>query len=129
MDMIGDFLTRVRNAGMAKHEKVDVPSSNMRVGVAKVLQDAGYIRSYKTAKDGKQGVMRVYLRYDKKGQHMIAKINRVSRPGKRIYVGVDTVPKVRSGYGLAILSTNKGVVSGEQAIKENIGGEVLCQVW
>ena len=129
MDMIGDFLTRVRNAGMAKHEKVDVPSSNMRVGVARVLQEAGYIRSYKTARDGKQGVMRVYLRYDKKGQHMIAKINRVSRPGKRIYVGVDTVPKVRLGYGLAILSTNKGVVSGVQAIKENMGGEVLCQVW
>lgn len=129
MDMIGDFLTRMRNAGMAKHEKVDVPSSNMRVGVAKVLQEAGYIRSYKTVKDGKQGVMRVYLRYDKNGGHMISKVNRVSRPGKRIYVGVEDVPKVRSGYGLAILSTNKGVVSGDRAVKENIGGEILCQVW
>ena len=129
MDTIGDFLTRVRNAGMAKHEKVDVPCSNMRVGIAKVLQEAGYIRSYKTAKDGKQGLMRVYLRYDKKGHHAITKVNRVSHPGKRIYVGAAEVPKVRSGYGLAILSTNEGVVSGEQAVEKNVGGEVLCQVW
>ena len=129
MDTIGDFLTRVRNAGMAKHEKVDVPSSNMRVGIAKVLQEAGYIRSYKTAKDGKQGVMRVYLRYDKNGRHVITQMSRVSRPGRRIYVGATEVPRVRSGYGLAILSTNKGVVSGEQAVNENMGGEVLCQVW
>lgn len=129
MDTIGDFLTRVRNAGMAKHEKLDVPCSNMRVGIAKVLQEAGYIRSYKTAKDGKQGLMRVYLRYDKKGHHAITKVNRVSHPGKRIYVGAAEVPKVRSGYGLAILSTNEGVVSGEQAVEKNVGGEVLCQVW
>lgn len=129
MDTIGDFLTRVRNAGMAKHEKVDVPCSNMRVGIAKVLQEAGYIRSYKTAKDGRQGVMRVYLRYDQKGDHVIVQVHRVSRPGKRVYVGVSGIPKVRSGYGLAILSTNKGVVSGEQAVKENMGGELLCQVW
>ena len=129
MDTIGDFLTRLRNAGMAKHEKVDVPSSNMRVGIARVLQESGYIRSFKTVKDGKQGVMRVYLRYYKDGRHAITKMHRVSRPGKRIYVGVGGVPRVRLGYGLAILSTNKGVVSGDQAVKKNMGGEVLCQVW
>ena len=129
MDMIGDFLTRLRNAGMAKHEKLDVPSSNMRVGIAKVLQESGYIRSFKTVKDGKQGVMRVYLRYYADGRHVITKLYRVSRPGKRMYVSVANLPKVRSGYGLAILSTNKGVVSGDQAIKENVGGEILCQVW
>ena len=129
MDTIGDFLTRVRNAGMAKHEKVDVPSSNMRMGIAKVLQEAGYIRSYKTAKDDKQGLMRVYLRYDKNGHHVITRVHRVSRPGKRAYVGAAEIPRVRSGYGVAILSTNKGVVSGEQAVKENVGGEVLCQIW
>ncbi len=129
MDTIGDFLTRMRNAGMAKHDKVDVPCSNMRVGIAKVLQDAGYIRQYKAAKDDKQGVMRVYLRYDQKGRHVITEVSRVSRPGKRVYVGANDIPKVRSGYGIAILSTNKGVISGEQAVKENVGGEVLCRVW
>ena len=129
MDTIGNFLTRVRNAGMAKHEKVDLPNSNMRVGIAKVLKDAGYIRSYKVAKDGKQGVMRVYLRYDQGGDHSIKKIHRVSRPGKRIYVSANEVPKVRSGFGLSILSTNRGVMSGEEAVKQNVGGEIICKVW
>lgn len=129
MDTIGNFITRIRNAGMAKHEKVDVPNSNMRVGLAKVLKDAGYIRSYKVAKDGKQGVMRVYLRYDQVGTHTIKKIHRVSKPGKRIYVSANEIPKVRSGFGLAILSTNKGVLSGEEAAQQNVGGELLCKVW
>ncbi len=129
MDTIGDFLTRIRNAGMAKHEKVDVPNSNMRVGLAKVLQEAGYIRSYKVAKDGKQGIMRVYLRYDKAGTHTIKKVHRVSTPGRRLYVSASDIPQVRSGYGLAILSTNKGVLSGQEASKQNVGGELLCKVW
>lgn len=129
MDTIGNFLTRVRNAGMAKHEKVDVPNSNVRIGLAKVLQEAGYIRSYKVAKDGKQGVMRVYLRYDQDGHHSIKKIHRVSTPGKRIYVAAGEIPQVRSGFGLAILSTNKGVLSGEEAAQQNVGGELLCKVW
>ncbi len=129
MDTIGNFLTRIRNAGMAKHEKVDLPNSNMRVGLAKVLKDAGYIRSYKVAKDGKQGVMRVYLRYDQEGRHSIKKIHRVSTPGKRIYVSAGDIPQVRSGFGLAILSTNKGVLSGEEAAQQNVGGELLCKVW
>ena len=129
MDTIGNFLTRVRNAGMAKHEKVDLPNSNMRVGIAKVLKEAGYIRSYKVAKDGKQGVMRVYLRYDQSGSHSIKKIHRVSSPGKRIYVSAGEIPKVRSGFGLAILSTNRGILSGEEAAKQNVGGEIICKVW
>ena len=129
MDTIGNFITRIRNAGMAKHEKLDVPNSNVRIGIAKVLKDAGYIRSYKVAKDGKQGVMRVYLRYDQGGTHSIKKIHRVSKPGKRIYVSVGDIPKVRSGFGLAILSTNKGVLSGEEAAQQNVGGELLCKIW
>jgi len=129
MDMIGDFLTRVRNAGLAKHGKVDVPSSNMRVGLAQVLQDNGYIRSFKVAKDGRQGIMRVYLKYLENGNHVITKVSRVSRPGRRKYVKSNEVPEVRSGFGLVILSTNKGVLSGEDATKINVGGEVLCQVW
>ena len=129
MDTIGDFITRIRNAGMAKHDKVDLPSSNLRVGMAEVLQDNGLIRSFKVARDDKQGIMRVYLKYNSKGDHVISKIHRVSRPSKRVYVKSDEIPKVRSGYGVAILSTNRGVLSGEQATNENVGGEVLCQVW
>ena len=129
MDTIGEFLTRIGNAGMAKHEKVDIPSSNTRVGIAKILLDNGYIRSFKVAKDGKQGVMRVYLRYDEAGKHSITAIDRLSRPGRRLYVKSKEVPQVRNGYGIAILSTNKGIVDGSTAATQNLGGELLCQVW
>lgn len=129
MDTIGEFLTRIRNAGLAKHDKVDVLSSNMRVGVAQVLQDSGYIRSFKVAKDGRQGVMRVYLKYMENGKHAITNVTRVSRPGKRIYVGIDEIPKVRSGYGMVVLSTNKGILSGDDATKIKVGGELLCKIW
>lgn len=129
MDTVGDFLTRVRNAGMAKHDKVDVPCSNLRIGIAKILKENGYIRSFKVAKDNKQGMMRVYLRYNSKGDHVIGKIHRVSRPGKRQYVSADSIPAVRSGFGLAVLSTNKGILSSEEASKQNVGGEVLFKVW
>lgn len=129
MDTIGQFLTSIRNAGAAKLEKVDVPSSNMRVGIAKILQDEGYIRSFKVAKDSKQGVMRVYLRYDENGKHIISKIQRVSTPGRRLYSKAADIPFVRSGYGFSILSTNKGVVSSKQAKHLKLGGEILCEVW
>lgn len=129
MDTIGDFLTRIRNAGMARHEKLDIPSSNLREGIAKVLQMSGYIRDFKTAKDGKQGVMRVYLKYDKNGKHVIKHLSRVSRPSCRKYVRAGDIPNYRSGYGLAILSTNKGILSGEEANTQNVGGELLCKVW
>lgn len=129
MDTVGDFLTRIRNAGLAGHEKVDVPGSRLRMGIAKILQEAGYIRSFKFARDDKQGVMRVYLKYTSHGSPVIKKMQRVSKPSRRIYVKANDVPKVRSGYGLAVLSTNKGVLSGEDAVKLNVGGEVLCRVW
>ncbi|MCC7404652.1 MAG: 30S ribosomal protein S8 [Bdellovibrionales bacterium] len=129
MDTIGEFLTRIRNAGLAKHDKVDVLSSNMRVGLAQVLQDSGYIRSFKVAKDGRQGVMRVYLKYMENGKHAITNVTRVSRPGKRIYVGTDEIPIVRSGYGMVVLSTNKGILSGDDATKIKVGGELLCKIW
>ena len=129
MDTIGDFLTRIRNAGMAQHEKVDIPSSNMRVGIAKILESYGYIRSYKVARDGKQGVMRVYLKYDPSGRPKINRLERFSRPSRRVYVKSDQVPDIRSGYGLAILSTNRGILSGHEAKKQNVGGEVLCKLW
>lgn len=129
MDTIGDFLTRIRNAKMAKHEKVDVPCSNIRKSIAQILQDKGYIRSYKTAKDGKQGVMRIYLKYDETGNNTISALRRVSRPGRRIYVKAKEIPQVRQGYGLAILSTSRGVMSNVEATRENLGGEWLFTIW
>ena len=128
-DTIGDFITRVRNAQLATHDKVDVPSSNMRQGIATVLKDRGFIRDFKVVADGKQGMMRVYLKYTPEGKPLIDSIRRVSRPGLRRYVGATTIPKVRSGYGIAVLSTSKGVMSGETARQQNIGGEYLIQVW
>lgn len=129
MDTIGEFLTRIRNAGLARHEKIDVPSSNMRVGLAQILQETGYIRSFKVARDGRQGIMRLYLKYNEKGSHAISSVQRVSRPGRRVYVASTQIPTVRSGLGVTILSTNKGVMSGDRAKAENLGGELLCQLW
>lgn len=129
MDTIADFLTRIRNAGLAKHDKVDMPSSNMREGLAKILQENGYIRSFKVAKDNKQGMMRVYLKYDEKGSPAISSIERVSKPSRRIYVKADSIPAVRSGFGMAILSTNRGVMSSESAQTQKLGGELLCRIW
>lgn len=129
MDTIGDFLTRIRNAYLAKHSKVDVPSSNMRAGIAKVLKDTGYIGDFKVVKDSKQGMMRVYLKYKEDGKPVVTKMMRVSTPGKRVYVGFEDIPNIYSGYGVAVLSTNKGVVSGKQARDGKVGGELLCKVW
>lgn len=129
MDTIGEFLTRIRNAGLSRHEKIDVPSSNMRVGLAEILQETGYIRSFKVARDGRQGIMRLYLKYNEKGAHAISSVQRVSRPGRRVYVASTQIPTVRSGLGVTILSTNKGVMSGDRAKAENLGGELLCQLW
>ncbi len=129
MDTIGEFLTRIRNAGTARHEKLDVPASNMRVGIAKILLESGYIRSFKVAKDGKQGVMRVYLKYNDKGRPLISAIDRVSRPGRRIYVKAKDIPSIRNGFGISILSTNRGIVDGDKAKVDNLGGELLCQIW
>jgi small subunit ribosomal protein S8 len=129
MDTIGDFLTRIRNASMARQEKVDIPASKIRAGIATVLKEEGYIRHFKVARDSKQGVMRVYLKYDDQGSPVITEIRRSSRPGRRYYVAHDKIPKVRSGFGLSILSTSKGVISGRKATEGNLGGEVLCTVW
>lgn len=129
MDTIGDFLTRVRNAGAARHEKLDIPASNVRVGIAKILLENGYIRSFKVVRDDKQGVMRVYLKYNDKGKPIITSIDRVSRPGRRVYVKSADISQVRDGFGISIISTNRGVVDGDTAKKENLGGEILCHVW
>ncbi len=129
MDTIGEFLTRIRNAGLAKHEKVDVPSSNVRVGIANALRDSGYIRNFKVVKDGKQGIMRIYLQYNDDGKHAITAIDRASRPGRRHYVRCAEIPNVRSGYGMSILSTSKGIMGSKQATEQKLGGELICTIW
>src|SRR5258708_1925745 len=110
MDTVGEFLTRIRNAGLARHEKVDVPSSKLREGIAGVLEKSGYIRSYKVVRDGKQGIMRLYLNYDEGGAPSFTSIERRSKPGRRYYIPKDKIPSVRSGFGVAILSTSKGIM-------------------
>lgn len=129
MDKIGEFLTRIRNAGNARHEKVDIPSSKLRVGIANVLRDTGFIRNFKVVRDDKQGMMRIYLRYNDAGEHAISSIERASRPGRRLYVSVDKIPSVRSGYGISVLSTSKGIMGSKEATEKNLGGELICTIW
>ncbi len=129
MDTVSEFLTRIRNAGLSKHEKVDVPSSSYRVGLATVLRDTGYIRNFKVVKDGKQGMMRIYLKYDDSGRHAITDIKRASRPGRRLYVRSHQIPNVRSGFGISVLSTSSGLMSSKEATEKKLGGELVCTIW
>ncbi|MBQ8215842.1 MAG: 30S ribosomal protein S8 [Clostridia bacterium] len=127
-DVIADMLTRIRNANNAKHETVDVPASNMKKAIADILVEEGYIKSYQLVEDGKQGVLRITLKYVGK-QKVIQGIRRVSKPGLRIYSGCEDMPKVMNGLGIAIVSTSKGIMTDKQARKEHIGGEILAFVW
>lgn len=128
-DPLSDMLTRVRNAGKAKHVSVDIPGSKLKVALAGVMKDAGFIRNYKFIKDNKQGILRIYLKYDQKDQHVIYGLERVSRPSRRVYIkGKDARP-VLSGMGIAVLSTSKGVMTDKDARKGNVGGEILCKIW
>ena len=129
MDTVGDFCTCIRNALRAGKEKVDVPNSKIRKGIAGKLKQYGYIRGYRTADDGRQGLMRIYLKYDQKQVAKMQDIQRVSKPSRRFYAKVDGIPEIRSGYGLTLLSTNKGILSSVEAKTKNVGGEVLCQIW
>ena len=128
-DPMADMLTRIRNAGMAKHAKLDVPSSNLKVAVATVLKDLGYIKNFKLISDSKQGVLRIYLKYDENQTPVIHEIKRISTPGRRIYVGKDEIPRIKNGLGAAILSTSKGVMDDAAAREAKVGGEVLCTIW
>lgn len=127
-DVIADMLTRIRNANDAKHETVDIPASNMKKAIAEILVNEGYIKSYQIVEDGKQGVIRVTLKYVGK-QKVIHGLRRVSKPGLRIYSNCEDMPKVMNGLGVAIISTSKGIMTDKQARKENVGGEVLAFVW
>jgi small subunit ribosomal protein S8 len=128
-DPIADMLTRIRNGSKAKLEKVDIPSSKLKLEIAKILKDEGYIKNLKMVKDRRQGVIRVYLKYTDDEAPVIQGIKRVSKPGCRVYAGNDAIPKVLAGLGVAILSTPKGIQTGKQAKKDNVGGEVICHVW
>jgi small subunit ribosomal protein S8 len=128
-DPISDFLTCIRNAARARHPKVDVPASKMKKEIARILFEQGYIKNFIVIDDGKQGVIRVYLKYDEKEMPVINGLRRVSKPGFRKYVGVSNLPRVYNNLGIAILSTPKGVLSDRDARNLNVGGEILCYVW
>jgi small subunit ribosomal protein S8 len=128
-DPMADMLTRIRNAGMAGHAKLDMPSSNSKVAVATVLKDLGYIKNIKVISDDKQGVLRIYLKYDNNQEPVIHEIKRISSPGCRVYVGKDEIPRVKNGLGVSILSTSKGVLDDVSARQAQVGGEVICTVW
>ena len=127
-DVIGDMLTRIRNANNSKHETVDVPASNMKKAIADILVNEGYIKGYQVIEDGKQGVIRIALKYVGK-QKAITGIKRVSKPGLRVYANCADMPRVMNGLGIAIVSTSKGIMTDKEARKNNIGGEVIAFVW
>ncbi len=127
-DPIADMLTRIRNANSARHESVNVPASKLKLAIAKILFEEGYIKAYQFIEDGNQGVIKITLKYLGK-EKVITGLRRVSKPGLRVYVGADELPKVLRGLGIAIVSTSKGVMTDKQARKEHVGGEVLAYVW
>lgn len=128
-DPVADMLTRIRNANTAKHEKVDVPASNMKKSIAQILLDEGYIKSFELVDDGTQGIIRITLKYLAGKEKAISGLRRVSKPGLRVYAGADELPKVLKGLGIAIISTSKGVMTDKKARAEHVGGEVLAFVW
>ena len=128
-DPIADMLTRIRNAGLAKHPKLDIPSSKIKEALASVLKDLGYIKNFKNVSGEKQDVLRIYLKFDNDNQHVIHEIKRISTPGRRIYVGKDEIPMIKNGLGCAILSTSKGLMDDVAARAAQVGGELLCTVW
>lgn len=128
-DPIADMLTRVRNALKARHPKVDVPSSGLKMEIARILKEEGYILNYKLVEEGAAKIIRIYLKYTANNQPVISKIERVSKPGCRTYTGGGEIPKVLGGLGVNILTTSKGVMTGAEARKAGVGGEILCRLW
>ena len=128
-DPIADMLTRVRNALMSGKEKVDVPASAVKEGIARILRDEGYIINYRVIEDNKQGVIRITLKYGEVDTPAIEKLQRISKPGRRVYVGATEIPRVLNGLGIAILSTSRGILTDRESKSQNMGGEVLCYIW
>lgn len=128
-DPIADMLTRVRNALAARHPKVDVPASKLKAEIARILKEEGYILNYKVAEEGVRKTIKIYLKYGTDNKPVISQIERVSRPGCRVYVGQQEIPRVLGGLGINILTTARGVMTGRNAHREHVGGEILCRVW
>ena len=128
-DPIADMLTRIRNALKATHDEVSVPSSKMKVAIAKILKDEGYIKDYKVIQDNKQGILKIALKWGSHGEKVITGLKKVSKPGRRVYCGKEDIPVVIGGLGITILSTSRGILTGAQAKKMDIGGEVICNIW
>lgn len=128
-DPIADYLTRIRNANMVKHESLDIPASNIKKSMTEILKNEGFIKDYEVIEDNKQNVIRVFLKYGKDQQRVITGLKRISRPGLRSYVDSDNVPKVLNGLGIAILSTSKGVITDKDARAQHVGGEVIAYIW
>jgi small subunit ribosomal protein S8 len=128
-DPVGDMLTRIRNAGRVKHDETSCPSSKLKVAIAKVLSDEGFIGEFRAAEESKKATLHLALRYSEDGAHIIDGIRRVSSPGRRVYVGAGEIPKVRNGLGMSVLSTSKGVMCDREARAQKLGGEVICEVW
>ncbi|MEW6618638.1 MAG: 30S ribosomal protein S8 [bacterium] len=128
-DPVADMLTRIRNANYSGHEKVDIPASKLKTEIATVLKKEKFIKSYKFVEDHKQGIIRIYLKYGPKKERVLTDLKRISKPGRRIYVDKDNLPKVLAGTGIAIISTSKGVMTDNACKKLGVGGEILCYVW
>jgi small subunit ribosomal protein S8 len=128
-DPIADMLTRIRNSVLIKAEKVDIPASRLKVEIAKIMKEEGFIKSYKIIKDKKQGVLRVTLKYAPDNKPIVEGLKRISKPGRRVYVGKGEVPSVMSGMGIAVVTTPKGILTDKACRREGVGGEVLCYIW
>ncbi|WP_353685166.1 30S ribosomal protein S8 [Thermodesulfovibrio sp. 3907-1M] len=128
-DPIADMLTRIRNAIKVKADKVDIPASRMKIEISKILKEEGFIKSYKIIKDKKQGIIRINLKYTPEGDSVISNLRRISKPGRRVYVSKDEVPRVMGGLGIAILTTSQGVMTDKECRHRGVGGEVICYVW
>lgn len=128
-DPLADLLTRIRNAGMVKHESVEMPLSKLKAGVAAILKREGFIEDFQVVKDQVQGVLRIEMKYDNRREPVINGLRRISKPGRRLYVKHDQIPKVMSGLGVSIISTSKGIITDREAREQRIGGELLCEVW
>jgi small subunit ribosomal protein S8 len=128
-DPVADFLTRIRNAHRARHQKLDVPASRLKAEIARILKEEGYISNYKPVEENGQQQLRVYLKYGPNNEAVIRDLQRVSRPGCRVYIGKDEIRRVQGGLGISIMTTPKGVMTGRQARREGVGGEILCEVW
>lgn len=128
-DPIADYLTRIRNANMAKHDSVEIPASNIKKSISEILKREGFIRNYEVADDNKQGVIKVFLKYGPNGERVISGLKRISKPGLRNYVSAEDLPKVLNGLGIAIVSTSAGVITDKEARQKNVGGEVIAYIW